>query len=166
VSLDVVGVCLVCYFCSVADFSGCSVLLFLPTGCKDMVTMFIDAFNVLQHSKVNGTPPPQDSMRKMEDINVIYGELMTNALAVGGSPSHVGEDVEYEDKVFDRVIASVRGHDGNGGGVADSGMESLLETTAQELEQKNKSYTLLAQKHELLQHNYKALTQRARANGI
>ena len=127
----------------------------MDQGCHAMVTMFIAAFNAVQLQQ--GTTPTESMRQSYEPINVIYSDLMSNALESGGSPMDVGEDIEREEKVFDRVLSLVGGGGGDGGGVRDLKFQ-LAETS--------KSYSVLEAKHRLLSHNFTSLTQRAREAGV
>jgi len=120
----------------------------MDRGCDDMVTMFITAYNEVQRGSKSGT---------MGTINDIYSELMSNALESGGSPLNVGEDVEYEQHVLDRVLISLHL---SSSPLNNSAVDGVVHEAAL------KQHRLLAAKHELLQRNHKHLTKRAKAAGI
>jgi hypothetical protein len=127
-----------------------------------MVTMFIDAFNIVQQQQT-----PTDLMRKKYDsINVIYGNLMKESLSSGGSPANAGEDVEREEKVYDRILLSVQSSNNTDVTNITNNNDAALQSTIDQLDQTTKSYSILEQKYELMQRNYKVLAQRAKNAGI
>ena len=101
---------------------------------------------------------------------------------LGGSPSDVAEDVEYELAVFDHIQHrhSTKSK-GNGSTTEGLDMEVVVANTKEamrdqfngmhakllsELKEHKEAHTKITAKHELLQKNHKHLTQRARAAGI
>ena len=127
-------------------------------GCKDMVTMFIGAYNAVQQGNASDV-----TTQKYSSINEIYSELMSNSLETGGSPLDVAEDVEYELAVFDRVIKEMYSESNS---TEINEMQAKHAALLLELNQNKVAQAKMAAKHELLQRNHKHLTQKARAAGI
>ena len=127
-------------------------------GCKDMVTMFISAYNAVQQGNASDV-----TTQKYSSINEIYSELMSNSLETGGSPLDVAEDVEYELAVFDRVLKEMSSESKS---TEINEMQAKHAALLLELNQNKAAQAKMAAKHELLLRNHKHLTQKARAAGI